>query len=124
MGQRRCWRILVVDDHADTRNVLARLLARLGHVVTTAADANEARSACAADRPDLVISDLGLPDRAVGLALVRSLRADRIPCVVLSGHVQPSDGREIGDDGGCSTWMIAKPASIDAVTAAIDAVMA
>ena len=66
-------RILLVEDHDDTRQTLARLIQNWGHSVETAATAGEALQAAAAHRFDLVISDLGLPD-AHGNELMQRLR--------------------------------------------------
>jgi len=71
-------RVLPVEDDADTRHVLARLLRGAGHAVTTADTVESARRALesAADGPgvELLVSDLSLPD-GTGLDVVRALRA-------------------------------------------------
>ena len=66
-------RILLVEDHDDTRHTLSRLIQNWGHAVDTAGTAAEALQAAAAKRFDLVISDLGLPD-AHGNELMERLR--------------------------------------------------
>ena len=66
-------RILLVEDHDDTRQTLSRLIQNWGHSVDTAATAAEALQAAAGTRFDLVISDLGLPD-AHGNELIQRLR--------------------------------------------------
>jgi len=65
--------LLVVEDHVPTLKVLARLLAREGHVVSTAACAAEALELAGERVFDLVISDVGLPDRS-GLELMQILQ--------------------------------------------------
>jgi CheY-like chemotaxis protein len=69
-------RILLVEDHADTARLLARILRARGHTVTTAGSVAEALAASAgAGAPfDLVISDLGLPDGS-GVEVMRRLRS-------------------------------------------------
>ena len=62
-------RILVVDDEPHIRALLRTTLARAGYAVVEAATAREALNARAIDRPDLVLLDLGLPDRD-GLELI------------------------------------------------------
>lgn len=55
-------RILLVEDHEDTRETLARLLVRRGHQVSPAGTLRAARALAASGDFDVVISDLGLPD--------------------------------------------------------------
>ena len=69
--------ILLVEDHDATRRILARLLGRLGHRVTTASSVASALAACTQRDFDLILSDLGLPDGS-GLDLMRQLRR-RLP---------------------------------------------
>jgi len=54
--------ILVVDDDTPTREFIAEMLSKHGHVVTTAADGLEARAQVAASLPELVILDLIMPN--------------------------------------------------------------
>ena len=67
-------RVLVVDDEADTRQVLRLMLEHAGAVVETAASVGEARDAFERARPDVLLCDLGLGSED-GYALVRGLRA-------------------------------------------------
>jgi PAS domain S-box-containing protein len=55
-------RILLVEDHVDTRETMARLLVRRGHQVSPAGTLRAARALAASCEFDVVISDLGLPD--------------------------------------------------------------
>ncbi|MEO6995992.1 MAG: PAS domain S-box protein, partial [Lacunisphaera sp.] len=64
-------RLLMVEDHEATLQVLLRLLAREGHVVTAARSVAEALTAAAKGKFDLVISDLGLPDGS-GIELMQN----------------------------------------------------
>ncbi len=66
-------RILLVDDHAELRDLVARALVRDGHVVEDAATLSAARTRLAAQSFDLIVLDLGLPD-GDGEALCRELR--------------------------------------------------
>ncbi len=84
-------RILVVEDHEDTRNVLHRLMTRWGHTVTTASSVAQARQALAEGSFDLLLSDLGLPD-GTGLDVIMTLRENsRIPAVAMSGYGMEAD---------------------------------
>ncbi len=67
-------RVLLVDDHVDTARAMARLLRRWGCSVQTADTVAGALAAAAAVRPDVLISDIGLPDGS-GLDLIRQLLA-------------------------------------------------
>lgn len=66
-------RVLVVDDEADVRSVVARALKADGHAVTTASDIESARERLESGA-DLIVLDLRLPD-GFGLDLCRELRA-------------------------------------------------
>jgi PAS domain S-box-containing protein len=67
-------RILLVEDHDNTREVLRRLLKSRGHEVKDAACAEAALSLAASNEFDLIISDIGLPD-ASGLELMPQLKS-------------------------------------------------
>ncbi|MCC2973663.1 PAS domain S-box protein [Massilia sp. IC2-476] len=86
--------ILVVDDNVDAALSLAELLRSLGHRVAAVHDAHAALARAQADRPDLYILDIGLPD-IDGYALARRLRADSATAgatlVALTGYGQAHD---------------------------------
>jgi PAS domain S-box-containing protein len=67
-------RILIVDDDADARELLEMVLRQHGAEVSGAATAEAAIAAFRRDAPDVVLSDIGLPD-VDGYDLIRSLRA-------------------------------------------------
>jgi CheY-like chemotaxis protein len=86
-------RILLVEDHAPTLNVISRLLRRVGHTVSTASRVEEARALLAQQTFDLLVSDLGLPD-GTGIDLVRELSGRNLPSIALSGYGMDADIRE------------------------------
>ena len=87
----RALRVLLVEDHADTRAILGRLITRGGHTVTTAGSVAEARVALAAGEFDLLLSDLGLPD-GTGVEVIAALRErSASPAVVMSGYGMAAD---------------------------------
>jgi two-component system CheB/CheR fusion protein len=93
-------RILLVEDHGDTAQMMKRLLEAEGHRVETAGDVATALAA-AAERPfDLLISDLGLPDGS-GMDLMRELRVQGVglPAVALSGYGMEEDMRRSREAG-------------------------
>ena len=88
-------RILLVEDHADTAEILARLLRRMGHDVLQAANCQGALQLAEREMRlapiDLVMSDLGLPDGS-GLDLMRELSGKyNLRGIALSGFGMDSD---------------------------------
>jgi two-component system, OmpR family, KDP operon response regulator KdpE len=79
--------VLVVDDEPPIRRFLRTSLAASGYGVIEADDAARAMRLLAADKPDLVILDLGLPDKS-GLELIGEIRnkMSAVPIVVLSAR--------------------------------------
>ena len=74
--------ILVVDDEVAIRRLLRNTLEQAGHKVVEARDGRDALARAAAEHPDAVLLDLGLPDRD-GLGLIPLLRAaERVVLVV------------------------------------------
>jgi two-component system KDP operon response regulator KdpE len=81
-------KVLVVDDEPQIRILLKATLGRAGYAVAEAANAREALNSKAIDKPDLILLDLGLPDRD-GLELVSALRAEpRSALIVVSARDQ------------------------------------
>jgi signal transduction histidine kinase/CheY-like chemotaxis protein len=90
--------ILVVDDEADAREVMRFMLERGGARVRTADSAGAALDAVREDRPDLLISDIGMPMED-GYVMVRRLRAmddggrRRLPAIALTAYAGEEDAR-------------------------------
>jgi two-component system, NtrC family, nitrogen regulation response regulator NtrX len=81
--------ILIVDDEADIRELVAGILQDEGHGTRTARDSDEALGAVVARRPNLVFLDIWLQgSRLDGLQLLDSLKAEHpeLPIVMISGH--------------------------------------
>jgi DNA-binding NtrC family response regulator len=81
--------ILIVDDEADIRELVAGILEDEGHGTRTARDSDEALSAVVARRPNLVFLDIWLKgSRLGGLELLDSLKQQHpeLPIVMISGH--------------------------------------
>jgi len=90
-------RILLVDDHDDTRDMLATALGLSGAEIRTAATAREAFESISAWKPDVLVSDIGMPeeDGYVLIRKVRSLSAEQggnIPALALTGYAGPEEG--------------------------------
>jgi len=79
-------KILIIDDEAQIRDLLAQFLAASGYVVTTAGSAAEALTSVQRDPPDLILSDLQLED-ADGLEMIGRLKAvlPTTPVILLTG---------------------------------------
>jgi len=97
-------RILVVDDEADAREVMRFMLERGGASVRTADSAAQAIDAIREDRPDVLISDIGMPVED-GYVMVRRLRAmeeslgQRIPAIALTAYASDEDARRAHSAG-------------------------
>ena len=93
-------RILLVEDHADTARVLARLLSHLGHVVRTAHTVTTALRLADAEEFDVLVSDIGLPD-ATGYELMEQIRAHHndLVGIAISGYGMESDLAKSRDAG-------------------------
>lgn len=93
--------ILVIDDDRRLRELLRRYLVDNGFIVTTAADAADARAKLAALEFDLIVMDVMMPGES-GLDLTRSLRGElSTPILLLTAMGEPDDrirGLESGAD--------------------------
>jgi PAS domain S-box-containing protein len=114
-------RILLVDDHADTSNVMKLLLERRGYEVETAFDVAGALALAHSREYDLLISDIGLPDGS-GLDLMRSIREFKaLAGIALSGFGMEEDIRR-SHDAGFSEHLI-KPVNFQVLQEAIRRVL-
>ena len=78
--------VLVVDDEPPIRRLLRTSLAASGYRIVEAEDAEGAMGMLATEKPDLMIIDLGLPDKG-GLELISEIRkTSAVPIVVLSAR--------------------------------------
>jgi PAS domain S-box-containing protein len=117
-GAERQLSVLLVEDHADTRRTMSRLLSVAGAAVTTAGSVAEALTLADEQRFDLLLSDIGLPDGS-GLEVVSRIKQHRpeTPCVALSGYGMEDDirrSREAGFDEH-----LTKPIDLDRLQAVI-----
>jgi CheY-like chemotaxis protein len=88
-------RVLVIEDEPDTREFLARFLSHHGATVLAAGSALEAIPLFLSERPDIVISDIGLPD-VDGYELLRQIRQQTsrgatVPAIALTAYTRPED---------------------------------
>jgi CheY-like chemotaxis protein len=91
-GAVRRRRILLIEDHLETAEVMAELFRELGYDVVMASSCDEALRIDLAE-VDVIVSDLGLPDGS-GLELLPRLRQRRyVPALALSGYGMDTDLR-------------------------------
>ena len=83
--------VLVIDDEIDTRELIATVLQQAGADVTTVASANQALEAIPQLKPDVLVSDIGMPDMD-GYTLIRQIRTmpaeqgGTIPAIALTAY--------------------------------------
>jgi PAS domain S-box-containing protein len=89
-------KVLIVDDEADTRELLSVVLKRCGAEVVTASSATEAHDLLERLQPNILVSDIGMPGED-GYELIRKVRAlppekgGRIPAVALTAYARMED---------------------------------
>jgi two-component system KDP operon response regulator KdpE len=112
-------KVLVVDDEPQIRTLLKATLTRAGYAVVEAANGREALNAKSIDKPDLVLLDLGLPDRD-GLELVTLLRQEpRAALIVISARDQ-TDQKVAALDLGADDY-VTKPFDTEELLARVRA---
>jgi len=110
--------VLLVEDHHDTRNAMARLLKYFGCAVVTAGSVKEAMSLADRENFQLLVSDIGLPD-GTGIDVVRHIKA-RYPIVAIavSGFGNEDDIQRSLDAG--FQMHMTKPVNVTTLRDAID----
>jgi signal transduction histidine kinase/CheY-like chemotaxis protein len=90
-------RVLIVDDEADARRLLTMILSGAGAEVRTASSLQESLELLAAWRPDVLVSDIGMPD-GDGYSLIQEVRQteasgaeQRLPAVALTAFARTED---------------------------------
>jgi signal transduction histidine kinase/CHASE3 domain sensor protein/CheY-like chemotaxis protein len=115
-------RVLVVDDDADTRQLLKRVLENHGAAVKTAASAAEALEMIDASPPDALVADIGMPDED-GYSLMRKIRrlpssrGGTVPALALTAYARPED-RTRALTAGFQQY-VAKPVEPDELAAVV-----
>jgi signal transduction histidine kinase/ActR/RegA family two-component response regulator len=109
-------RILVVDDMRDAGYVLGKLLEALGQQVHTLQHSRAALEHARRERPEVIISDIGMPDMD-GYELARRMRREPglqgVVLVALTGYGREGDRRQVEEAG--FDYHLVKPASIEAL---------
>ena len=119
-GAARSFNAVVIEDNPDLRELVAELLESLGHRVSTAADGRSGLALIRAERPDVALVDIGLPDLD-GYGVARALRQDLpvapIRLIAMTGYGQDGD-RARALDAGFDVH-ITKPATIATILRAL-----
>lgn len=114
-------KILLIEDDADIRRLVAESMAGEGHQIVSSATAMDGLQAAVSEAPDLVVMDLGLPDLD-GVELIRMLRAvSSVPVIVATAR---SDDRSVVQllDAGADDYLV-KPYSTAQLEARVRAVL-
>jgi signal transduction histidine kinase len=115
-------RVLAVDDEADTLDLLAITLTNAGATVTTASSANEALEHVRASVPDVIVSDVAMP-QVDGYAFLKRLRAlegtdaERVPAIAVTAYARDVD-RQAAERAGFQRHL-AKPVTPASLVATI-----
>jgi signal transduction histidine kinase len=108
--------ILIVEDSQDTLTLLSAMFSREGAKVVQAASAREALDAASANPPDIIISDIGMPD-VDGYEFLQQLKQipgmDGVPAVAISGYASDEDRRKALSVGYLA--LMPKPINVDAL---------
>lgn len=112
-------RILVVDDTDDIRELVATLLQRRGFDVTTAAGGKQGVAQASADKPDLILMDLNMPEMD-GWQATKIIREEGIttPVIALTAHLM-SDEHDRSIEAGFNGFQT-KPLEFDALLSLIE----
>jgi CheY-like chemotaxis protein len=103
--------ILVVDDDMQSRELFAAILENAGAHVRAAASTDDALALLATEWPDVLVSDIEMPNQD-GYELLRRARLmegarGRLPAVAVTAHARPDDHVRAMDNG--FAWHMAKP---------------
>ncbi len=113
--------ILVVDDDAGIRDLVADFLGRHGYAVETAADGKAVERALVRRRPDLVVLDVMLPGED-GLAICKRLSKPDGPAIIMLSAMGEETDRIVGLELGADDYL-AKPCSPRELLARVRAVL-
>lgn len=104
--------ILVIEDDDATRIIAQRYLEELGHVVVSVSDGATALRTVSSTRPDVILTDVSLPDMdglQVASKIREYLRHPELPAICMSAHIFPDDVRNFLECG--MDFFVSKPLS-------------
>lgn len=107
MADKYAAKVLVVDDHDDTRRVMRWMLEQRGYKVTEASDGQEVIAAALRERPDLILMDLSMPGLD-GFDAMRGVRGHQelggIPAVAVTGR-DTANSRDGAESAGFDCYL-------------------
>jgi PAS domain S-box-containing protein len=115
-------RVVIIDDEPDARDLLKAVLTQAGALVEVAASASEGYSLVQRSPPDVLVSDLGMPD-IDGYTLIRRIRlldeaqGGRVPALALSAYTRIEDRAKALASG--FTRHVGKPVNPDDLVVAV-----
>jgi len=112
-------RLLIVDDESSIRDMLAIYFHKRGFEVITASSFAEGTAGAARSNPDLILSDIKMPD-GNGLDLLRKVKADspKTPVIMITAHTSTQDAIEAMKAGAVD--YIAKPFNVEELGMIVD----
>ncbi|HZI66445.1 MAG TPA: sigma-54 dependent transcriptional regulator [Thermoanaerobaculia bacterium] len=112
-------RILIIDDEASIRDMLAFFFHKRGFEVLTASNFTEGQASTLRSTPDLVLCDIKMPD-GNGLDLLRKVKAEspKTPVIMITAHTSTADAIEAMKAGAVD--YIAKPFNIEELGLIVD----
>jgi CheY-like chemotaxis protein len=112
-------RIAVADDEPDVRDYFQVILPRLGHkVVASAANGRELVELCREHKPDLVITDVRMPEMDGDVAIQQICQFWPIPFILISAYSKPTGALEAF--GAIGSRYLTKPVKRDDLIDAIE----
>ena len=114
-------RLMIVDDEAEMRGMLADLLSGDGYLVDAASGGAELDDALASREPDLILLDVAMPGED-GLSIARRVKASRATPIIMLSALGDTVDRIVGLEVGADDY-IAKPFDIGELRARVRAVL-
>jgi CheY-like chemotaxis protein len=113
--------VLVVDDYDDERVILKQYFEGVGYDVCEAGDGEEAVRVALLREPDLILMDIGLPERS-GISaahkILKNPSTSKAVVIAVTGYSTP-DLHQDALNAGCAAVLV-KPVSLDALREALD----
>jgi two-component system cell cycle response regulator DivK len=106
-------KILIVDDNQDSRELVVKIIKKMGYQMIEAVDGEEALEKAIAENPDLILMDISIP-KIDGYEVTRRLKSQvsfkDTPIIALTAHAMKGD-REKALEAGCQGY-ISKPINV------------
>ena len=112
-------KVLLVEDHTDTREMIAMLLNMEGYAVATAEDGQEGVAQASLQQPDIIVTDINMP-KLSGIEMIRILRGrpefSSVPILVMTAY-----GNDVARDAitNGATRAVTKPVDFESLVVAI-----